>query len=268
MQIDKYFFDRLIVSSDDSCFLEFSPIISKAWRSLFPGLKLTLAYVTDRENVIQELYDLFDDIIVFKNIEGVPSANLAKIARRYACTQYGNEVCMIEDIDTAPLRSDYVINYAKQRRPGTIGMVGLEVYEGTPHYGKVPASNTHAESTVWKNVINPKNLEFPEWISTLKGIKIFDYVEDPYSQSTEFSDESLMRALIKINNVSCDSITYINRDCNPRHDWIDRSWWEVDSNRLQKNEYTMVNFKRPIGNEAELVVSHIFNSLITQGDRC
>ena len=254
-----YGFDRLIVSSDHSCFLQFAPIVSKAWRSLFPGLKLTLAYVSDDITPVSKLKILFDDVVIFNNIDGVSSANLAKIARRYACCLYDNEVCMIEDIDTAPLRSDYVINYAKQRKIGTLGLIGLEVYKGGKDYGKVPASNSFAESYIWKKIINPKNLGFEEWVISLKGIKIFDNIEDPHSNAYAFSDESLMRALIKINNISEDLITHINRNCDPRKDWIDRSWWSIDSDKLRKNEYLLVNFKRPIGNEADIVVSHIYN---------
>jgi len=256
-----YGFDRLIVSSDDSHFLQFAPIISKAWRSLFPGLKLTIVYVSDIQNekTINYLQSLFNDVISFRNVAGVPPANLAKIARRFACTLYDNEICMIEDIDTAPLRSDYVISYANQRKINTLGMVGIEVYKGSAHYGKVPASNSVAESHVWKKILNPKNLEFVEWVNSLRGTKVFDDYEDPYSKSNSFSDESLMRALLKINYIDDESITHIERNCDPKKDWIDRSWWYINPVRLQRNEYTLVNFKRPIGPEADLVVAHIYN---------
>jgi hypothetical protein len=256
-----YGFDRLIVSSDHSHFIQFAPIVSKAWRTLFPSLKLTLAYVTDDLSLKKDLETMFDDVLIFNNIENVPSANLAKIARRFACSLYDNEVCMIEDIDTAPLRSDYVLNYVKQRSPNTMGMVGLEVYQGTPDYGKVPASNTFAESYIWKNIINPYNFNFSEWVKSLKGLNIFDLKEDPYSHPSLFSDESLMRALIKINNVNKESITHINRNCVPFRDWIDRSWWSIDEKKLNNHEYMLVNFKRPIGAEAQPVVFHIFNFL-------
>jgi hypothetical protein len=254
-------FNRLVVSSDQTCFLEFAPIVSKSWRTLFPNISLTLAYVTDDVSLLEEMKKLFDDVIVFNPINGVPTANLAKIARRYACTMYGNDVCMIEDIDTAPLRSDYVINYAKQRKLETLGLVGLEVYKDSEHYGKVPASNSVAESHIWKRVINPKNLEFKEWVTSLKGIRVFDDKEDPYCSTNAFSDESLMRALINTNCVGEELITHIIRSCSPRKDWIDRSWWSIDYDRLKNHEYTMVNFMRPIDNRAQPVVDHIFNSL-------
>lgn len=254
-------FDRLVVSSDQTYFLEFAPIVSKSWRTLFPNVSLTLAYVTDDISLLEEMKKLFDDVIVFNTINQVPTANLAKIARRYACTLYNADICMIEDIDTAPLRSDYIVNYANQRKPETLGLIGLEVYKDSAHYGKVPASNSVAESHIWKRVINPNSLEFKEWVESLKGIRVFDNHEDPYNSSDSFSDESLMRALIKNNCVGDDLITHIVRGCNPRKDWIDRSWWSIDHERLKNHEYTMVNFMRPIDDRAQPVVDHIFNSL-------
>jgi len=252
-----YGFDRLVVSSDDSCFLEFAPIVSKSWRALFPGLKLTLAYVTkDSTSQEKKLQVLFDDILIYEPIDNVPNANLAKIARRHACTQYENEICMIEDIDSSPLRSDYIINYAQNRIKGTMGLVGREVYTD----GKVPASNTVAESNLWREIINPGSLEFKKWVESMKGLKVFDNIEDPYN--VDFSDESLMRALIKINNVNSSLLTHINRNCNPKTDWIDRSNWLVDEEKLKNHGYSLVNFMRPIDSRANIVVNHIYNSLL------
>lgn len=256
--MNQYHFDRIIVSSDDSCFLNFSPIVSKAWRSLFPGLKMTLAYVSNDPKHLDQLQELFDDVIIYKKIDGVHPANLAKIARRFACTQYEDQVCMIEDIDTAPLRSDYIINYAVQRKRGTLALVGAEVYHGNECRGKVPASNTMAESHVWGEILNPQKLSYENWVNSLKGMREFDQYEDPFSSPGQFSDESLMRALIKIHKINEDQVTHIKRNCDPHQDWIDRSWWSINMQKLQKNEYLLVNFMRPLDERAAPVIEHIF----------
>lgn len=255
-----YGIDRVIISTDDSHFKEFAHIVSVAWRKVFPGVKLTLAYVTSTSAHRRKFERDYDDVMVFNPINGVPDANMAKIARRYVCTRYGNEVCMIEDIDTAPLNRDYHARIVSQRVPGTLGMVGLEVYAGTPHSGKVPSSYTCGESYVWERAINPNGLEFEDWVRSFIGKRVFDHKEDVSAPVYQFSDESLMRAILSESKFT--NITHINRDADPRTDWIDRSWWDVDVAKLKRNEYYVVNFMRPLDlRRAHDVLDHIENHM-------
>lgn len=248
--------NRVIVSTDDSCFKDFAEIIYTAWKKLFPQLKITIAYVTKTGEDLERFKTIFDDVLVFPEIDKIPTANLAKIARRYACTLYNNEICMIEDIDTAPLHKEYVENIIKQREQNTLGLIGFEVYQNTENHGKVPSSFTFAESQIWKKSINPNNLTFENWAKQMTGMRMFDQYED--INKLPFSDESLMRALLYINKF--DKVTLINRNCNPRTDWIDRSWWGIDNDKLKSGGYISVNFMRPLDtNLARQVIDYIYN---------
>lgn len=252
---------RMIISTDDSHFRDFVYIVSAAWRKVFPAVKLTLAYVSDQAPLKKKFEKYFDDVMVFKPIEGIPNANLSKIARRYACTLYGNDVCMIEDIDTAPLNRAYFEKMIEARKEETLGLIGYEVYENTPHRGKVPSSNTFAESYIWKKAINPNDLDFDTWAKSFVGMKFFDHKEDVSNGGNkEFSDESLMRAIL--HNTNFNDISYINRNANPHKDWIDRSWWYVDEGKLDRNEYLIVNFMRPLDpTAAASVIKHIVSRM-------
>ena len=42
-------FDRIIVSCDDSHFKDFWVVVAKSWSKYFPDKKISLAFVTDRE---------------------------------------------------------------------------------------------------------------------------------------------------------------------------------------------------------------------------
>lgn len=250
--------DRVIIATDDSHFKDFAEIVYTAWKKLFPQLKITLAYVSKSLEDLERFKTIFDDVLLFPEIDRIPTANLAKIARRYACTLYDNEICMIEDIDTAPLNKEYINNIVIQRKKDTLGLIGYEVYQNTPHRGKVPSSYTFTESYIWKKALNPQELDFESWAKSFINMSLFDEKEDVSNYyPKEFSDESLMRAILQLNNFS--DITLIPRNCNPYKDWIDRSWWSIDKDRLANGEYISVNFMRPLNVDlAKPVIDYIY----------
>ena len=58
-----------------------------------------------------------------------------------------------------------------------------------------------------------------------------------------FSDEGLIAQLTKANKPSF--IQHIQRGISPSKDWIDRSNWKLDLNKLKKGQYVTCNFMRP-----------------------
>lgn len=256
--------DNIVLSTDDSHFKQFAPIVYSAWKKILPDSSVILSYVakdTNRETNkdILKFEKIFDKVFVFNEIESIPSANLAKMARRYVCLMLEDQVSMIEDIDTAPLNKQYILNIISKREVNHLGMVGREVYEGTPHEGKVPASYTFAEQKTWQKAMNPDDLSFVEWCKSFVGLKVFDHKEDISASPTVFSDESLMRALLYKNNFN--EISHIERNIDPKTDWIDRSWWNIDAEKLARNEYICVNFMRPIDLRAKELVKHIMSDM-------
>ena len=256
--------DNIVLSTDDSCFKQFAPIVYSAWKKVLPDIDVVLVYITNNTDPttnkdIVKFNKIFDNVFIFNEIESIPSGNLAKVARRYVCSILENQISMIEDIDTAPLNREYILNIISKREKNHLAMVGREVLLGTPHEGKVPSSYTFAEQQVWKDAINPNNLDFFEWCKSFVGLKIFDHKEDISASPTLFSDESLMKALLHKNNFN--KITHIERNVDPKTDWIDRSWWNVDTEKLARNEYICVNFMRPIDLRAKELVKHIMSDM-------
>jgi len=97
--------DNIVLSTDDSHFKQFAPIVYSAWKKILPDSNVILSYVakdTNRETNkdILKFEKMFDKVFVFNEIESIPSANLAKMARRYVCLILKDQVSMIEDIDT------------------------------------------------------------------------------------------------------------------------------------------------------------------------
>jgi hypothetical protein len=254
--------NRIIVSSDDSDFLNFWPVVSQAWKKFFPEAKITLAFVTDRDNVdFLNKLESFGDVYLFPRDKSVPSANQAKICRHILACLFYDEVSMIEDIDTVPMQRKFIEKIAYEYEDGKILFVGKEVYNNTPDEGKIPISNMTGRGSDFSVIFDPNSIirksiegkRFTEDIFKIwdewKLLNVFDQKEsilntpDPLG-IRGFSDESMIRALIE--KTSSHSITKkINRSVDIRDKWIDRSWWSIDEVKMKNEHYVLCNFLRP-----------------------
>ena len=151
----------------------------------------------------------------------------------------------IEDIDTAPLQSEYIESVTALRKPSTMLMVGHEVYKGNLS-GKCPVSTMTAEGEIFHSFFSADK-NFDKWIESFKGLKKYRDNEDPFNRPEDFSDESLIRVLADKNIPTTRAIrSYDPRDCA-----IDRSWWNINKDKLYNNKYVCCNFLRPLNQNKE-----------------
>lgn len=258
------YFDKVIVSSDDSpMFLNFWPIVCQAWKKYF-DITPTLAFVSNRDSndsLIKRL-SCFGEVVVVPEVEKIPAANQAKVARFLVASSFAEQVCMIEDIDTIPLQRDFFERRLSLRPKNKVLTIGKEVYENTPHRGKFPISNITAEGSKFKELFNPRSLSYDEAIRSFIGTRTFDNKEDISNPPHEFSDESLIRALIHANNF-IDQTFEVRRDVDIRSHWIDRSWWSIDEAKLKADAYVICNFLRPFKENVHQftpIVRHVYGN--------
>lgn len=252
--------DRVVLSTDDNeTYLNFWPIVAKAWKKLF-DVKVSLAYVTSSpdKDLLKRMRE-YGEVFVFEPVEGIPTGNQAKMARFFlAGEKFSNEVCMVNDIDTAPLSPEYFVRVLESRKKDQLLAVGAELYVGTPHEGKFPIGEITAEGSIFKSIVNPESLSFKDYIKSFIGIRQFDQKEDISVAPSVFSDESLLRVLITKKR---PEVVHVPRNVNIQKDWIDRSWWSVDQSRLSDNDYVLVNFLRPLNSylgNIMPIISHIY----------
>lgn len=264
-------FDRVIVSCDDSQFKEFWPIVCKAWEKYFPHAKISLAFVTNRDEndeLVKKMKN-HGDVHLFPVVDGIPTANLAKMARHILAGNFGDEICMIEDIDTIPLQTQFVIDKVSQRQVGKLLFVGREVYNGNgTDEGKFPISNITGESSLFRKIVNPNNLPYVDLFKSWCDVRVFDHKESinnipDLTGLNGFSDESLWRVLLHEYKLGQDEFCFIDRGVDVRKYWIDRSWWKIDENMLVNDEYVCCNFLRPFSQNythIEPIVKYIYNN--------
>lgn len=253
--------DRIIVSCDDSEFSQYVPIVSKAWEKYFPECKFNIAFLTDRtedDPFIQKMKQ-WGEVHLFKPSSAAPLANQAKVARHILASQFGEEVCMLEDIDTIPLQRQYFEDRISVRAPGHVLAVGAEVFFNTPHQGKFPMSTISAEGNTFKKFINPHALEYSDLIDSWVGKSVFDHKEDISNSAHIFSDESLIRALL--SEWKNSMVTHTPRSVDIHNEWVDRSWWTIDEDRLEQEKYITCNFLRPFSRYYQNIlpiIEHIY----------
>ncbi len=98
--------DRAIVSSDaNPLYLDFWPIVAKAWHRL--GIRPTLALIADETVQVDET---IGDVIRFKPIPGISNGFQAQVIRLLLPTLFENEISIISDIDMIPISKEYFID--------------------------------------------------------------------------------------------------------------------------------------------------------------
>lgn len=242
-------FERVIVSTDDSEFQKFWPMVSMAWNKFFPNVKLTCGFVTNRsedDNLVTEMRK-WGEIVLFPVVDNIPTASQGKMTRLILATQYTDEICLIDDIDSIPMQSQYITNIFSNEanealQSGSLLALAADVYKNSPHQGKFPMGYITGKGSTFKKFINPYSKEINDLYLDWLDNKI-DGKESVLNVPIEsFSDESLVRYLIQQNPVD---VYHVDRNCDIQRYWIDRSWWTIDETRLFNEDYVMCNFLRP-----------------------
>lgn len=213
--------DKIILSSnEDPTYFEFWPIVSWAYKKMFPSVDICLAFVTRRtENdpVVTEARK-HGTVVLFRPIDDVPEGHQAKVARFILASQQGQQTCYIDDIDLFPLSESFIVDKIDLYRSldycidGFTGYndcllcVGAEVYGFT---GTYPISQMTAKGYVWAEFINPFEYSYGELIRSWKDKAEFDDREniniwpDMVGDRVDyyFSDERLLRRLLFHNPV-------------------------------------------------------------------
>jgi len=250
-------FDRIILSSDDNPkFIEFWPLVAQSWRRFFGDIEIWLALVAPegrfdltelRKHGYVERYD---------PVPAVPTGNQAKVARYFLAAAWNDDsVNMTNDLDLMVLQTTYTCDLLRLRAPGHLLTIGAELYTG-PEAGKFTAGYLTAESSVWRTLANPLNFDWPKYIRGFVGMRVFDHKEDiartvHHEDPDTFSDESLLRALLKVNPVP---VFHAPRGYNPYTvRALCRANWKFDPKKLLDGTYVEAHLPRPLSQHEDKI---------------
>jgi hypothetical protein len=230
------------------------PLVYKAWKSFFPECRVVLGFVNSKnklkhrtlhQDVIDFLEDNSDELVVVDEIGGIPTENQGKFLRYWVASIQSPETkCLIHDVDSLPLQSNYWKDYIFQNyRENKLLAVGHDVYAGTEHEGKFPASNMMGDAEVFKKMINPQNPGYHSVVFSYTGIRMFDDKERLEQMKQHFSDESLVRYMI-VKNLGLDNVNFIDRKIDIRSQWLDKTFWSFNKSGIENGSYIECNLPR------------------------
>jgi hypothetical protein len=98
--------DRVILASNNhKNYIEFWPIVAKAWRHF--GVEPTLLYTDEDDSAVD--YSV-GEVVRIPQIKNLNTAFVAQNSRLLCPALFPDEVCIISDIDNMPLSKDYYFN--------------------------------------------------------------------------------------------------------------------------------------------------------------
>ena len=256
--------DRVLISSDDNpLYIQFLPMVSLAWQKIL-GVKPTLAYVTDKTKAEWEWMEEFcQDILVYPVDKELPNGKCRTFAARMVMRdKFGEDVCMISDLDMVPLSNRFQ-SLLENWSPEKLLVYGYNAYaygDGDPlqpihdpAMRKFPSCYCVASSKVWKEIVNPAGLTDAELINSWYNFRCYDHKEAINNEN--FDDESLVRALVQKWNPSRNKIIGVDRSIHhvgfmtdrlDRSNWINARNWPSINQDLLVSKYVDAHCPRPM----------------------
>lgn len=242
--------DQIILSTnEDKTYLEFWEPVAQAYKKIFPGVKLHLAFLTNRseiDNLVQH-FRTFGDVTLFRPVPNLQEFTQAKLIRFILAAQQGEDVCYIDDIDLFPLKKSFITDKTDQRPKDHLLCVGGEVYQNNGCY---PVSQMTAEGYVWKKFINPLGLSYHRLIQYYLDLPIeFDHRENleiplDFNKDSYFSDERFIRKLLHYNPVrKFEMVRGYDDFMSATLDRYD--WKQFDQEKLNNHGYENAHGRRP-----------------------
>ena len=233
-------FDRVIVSSnEDPLYLDFWPLVAWTYRAMFPGLRVTLAFCSDRRESDPFVAELrqHGEVVLVPTTHDLPIANQAKMARYWVAMQEPETVAYLDDIDLIPLSREWLVSKVAPRPAGHLLFVGHDAYSEDPK-GQTPVSQMTGEGRLFRQLVNPDGLALIDWLRSFIGRtgRHEDIASRAHHEGSAcptdqehldtllFSDEALLRSLRLERRVPEH---HERRGYVTERDTVDRSCWDA-----------------------------------------
>lgn len=241
-------YNIILTTNDVAKYLSFWATATNHWKN--NGFNVILGFITNRtENdvLVQKIKSYVDELHLFKPINDINSGNQSKVTRMYLSTLYEDSYNIIMDLDMFVFNVKYCLdNWWSKANDENFIAVGRELYNN----GKFPMSNTCAKGSIFKEIVNPKSLNYNDLLKTWYDVNVFDSKESLKNPLADrnysvdcFSDESLLKVLLyRWNNKN--NILYLNRGVNIKETRLEGDLCSITD--LENNKYFDCFPKRPL----------------------
>lgn len=245
---------KVITSTNEkNLYKSFWPSMAQNWKQWYGVDEVICAYITEREEDDPQVVEMrkYGRVVLYKPDKEIEDSIQAKITRLYHATLLADEYCVIGDIDMYILNKEETWQkwFSKARSNKLLCVSNNAPYSGSD-VGKFPMAFTVGKGRTWKEIVNPAGLEYEDLIKSWYNLRIHDSKEAVNQNFSNFSDESLLRALISKWENYNNKTAYEHPRCIgiERDDWnnswiagrrVDRANWpsKIDVEKLQKGDY-------------------------------
>ena len=222
--------ERVIISSTKhKNYIDFWPIISKAWKNI--GVKPTLIYTSNKKTSMSEQED-----VISIHIDKINPVFTAQNIRLLAPVLFPDEVCILSDIDIMPLSKNYFFETIKN-----IDESNFIIYrpEACPPEMLALCYNAALGKT-WGEIFEVSNKK--EIIELVKSWYPEDYI--PFKKDWYFDQTILRDRIEKFRQKNPDRITTLN-DKDTNFNRLNRDNLKEDMNKFITNETNYSDFHMP-----------------------
>jgi len=214
--------DYVIISSDDSHYLDFYETTSKMWNHF--GIKTLMLHITDSDSeFIKNEFGLYKKL---KASPLYPTSWQAQLVRLYAYEYFLDYCLLMSDIDMIPINGEFFKKNALNFEENQILSYSNQPYDDVPYF---PICYILGNSKIMKKQLNlPKS--FYEFLENVKK---------DYTIKWNSDEHYLYDHLIKYNNLTSLPI----RDY--KLDRIDRSNWIYNIDKVVQKKYIDSHMPRP-----------------------
>lgn len=198
--------DTVITSfTNNPTYLEFVVPTCIAWKKLnniIPKVAYILCNNPEQDQLIlsgiekaNSDYGNFIDLCVYPRIQSIDYGIQGKITRMFLAASLKDNFSLIADIDMIPLNSN-LIDFANDVPEDHIIQFGYDhpSFREQINLGKWPMDKTIASGKTFSDIVNPKNLEYEELLTSWRGFPE-DSRTNVFNNFSNFSDESLLKCL-------------------------------------------------------------------------
>lgn len=248
--------DRAIVSTDGNPeYYQFWPVVAKRWASW--GITPTLAVISDKKLDIDEN---LGDVVYIPPIEGVSTSHIAQISRIFMAASFGDDTCLVSDMDMMPLKREYFIDTIEGCSNDAFVVYSADAYRpGNPAYPAFPMCYLCSKSTNFNQIIDADLNSFRdrihEWMNYGYGWHTDEKVF--YTKLASWEKENKKAVFLSRGfNISSHPMTIgrIDRSCNS----------EYNIQLLENNFYIDFHMPRPYQAYKD-VIDEVYNKT-TQGE--
>ncbi len=228
--------DRVILASDDNPdYLEFWPLMAKAWKQLI-GIKPTLFLVADESVQVDRG---IGEVIRFEPIPGMKTSYQAQVIRILAPAFFENEVSIISDIDTLPINRDYFIKSVK-KVPGNCSAVYRNNYQVDEL--RYPLCYHAMKGSVCREIFGLDHIDFD-----VVRDKLIEWERYGYGWNT---DELILTAALKKWNEETGRVYCLDLGVG-KH--IDKINWKYNKDHLG-SRYIGAHLPRPFSKNKKMIM--------------